>query len=495
MSNDKRVSRVVFDPAVFTTRPDEFLICSICHGVMQEPVLCGNGDSFCRFCITKHLAEAQSCPICSCTLHEGQLVPNKCLHGFIRQMDIRCPFTQYRGENLPEHDDFPVIHEAEEPSKVDSDGEGSWDKLSPDSPRSLPSQTSVRPSLRPELCAWTGKVADFDAHCSVCEFNEEPAKCPNEGCDAFILNRQRADHLQECTHRQVPCAHCTAIFVYHQLEAHEEACPERIVPCPNSCCSSGEVVAIKQKDIPPHLEQCPLKPIDCRYKGIGCTVKLPRNDMAAHEQDATLHLDLAVRELDQVKKLTLERLKAQETSFQSQIKALTTDISKIRVAMDNCDEGIERVKNVCCDSEDFTWKMNLTDIADTRAKSEPSDPVDAKCFDINVRCYEVSKKGAKRFEIEISAHEGQHRLGKTFSYKIHIGQIDQVGTRRCMTIHGDTSTASTELKNHMIQRLPDKWNGWRVFVMVDPSRMNKGRLADDEGWFFIEASVYAMKER
>ncbi|XP_078506694.1 zinc-binding protein A33-like [Lissotriton helveticus] len=64
------------------------LICSVCHGLFQEPVLLKCGHSFCRVCVSGTSAgQARSiCPICLAEYSRGKFMPIKTLANLVERM-------------------------------------------------------------------------------------------------------------------------------------------------------------------------------------------------------------------------------------------------------------------------------------------------------------------------------------------------------------------------------------------------------------------------
>ncbi|CAB4019212.1 E3 ubiquitin- ligase PDZRN3-like [Paramuricea clavata] len=57
----------------FQTSVDKNFFCPICTDVLKDPVQCHNQHLFCRACITEHLKNSQTCPVCMQELTEEAL--------------------------------------------------------------------------------------------------------------------------------------------------------------------------------------------------------------------------------------------------------------------------------------------------------------------------------------------------------------------------------------------------------------------------------------
>ena len=130
--------------------------CAICFNVFKDPVMCKyNEHIFCRNCITKHLANSQTCPSCKDvltvqTLREAPRIVKDCLSEF----RIRCEFFK-RG------------------------------------------------------CGFV-ELGKLERHVMECGF--APVVCSNEGCDAEVNKRDLIHHeTAVCEHRRVKCHNCEQI--------------------------------------------------------------------------------------------------------------------------------------------------------------------------------------------------------------------------------------------------------------------------------------------
>ena len=100
-------------------------------------------------------------------------------------------------------------------------------------------------------------------------------------------------HVKElCMKRPYKCQHCGLIDAYKTItHVHDDECPEKVLPCFNPGCSE----TMKRRNRENHLKNhCQYTVISCKYKNIGCDVKMKRKDMGAHEQDDKAHLHQAL---------------------------------------------------------------------------------------------------------------------------------------------------------------------------------------------------------
>ena len=162
---------------------------------------------------------------------------------------------------------------------------------------------------------------------ATCEFALVPCPIECEGEDGAVktfLRKDTASHLErDCPNRDYECEHCGEEGTYCYItEIHDDECDKKVIPCSNAGCCK----AMPREDWYGHNCECEYAVISCKYKDIGCEVEMERRNMAAHEQDDSLHLQTA---LGAVVKLqgTVEdledRLELVE-HYQSRVDALKT---------------------------------------------------------------------------------------------------------------------------------------------------------------------------
>ena len=160
---------------------------------------------------------------------------------------------------------------------------------------------------RKEGCGWMGKLEAIENHLESdqgCGYVE--VRCTNYGysgghqvdCGVPMERMYLANHQQnECEYRQYTCEHCGYIDTYDAIAGtghvwndyyvsnivagnHYDECDHYLLECPNEC---GEK-AIKRMDMEAHQEICPLEPLDCPFKSVGCAYETLRKDMDDHTQ-------------------------------------------------------------------------------------------------------------------------------------------------------------------------------------------------------------------
>ena len=135
---------------------------------------------------------------------------------------------------------------------------------------------------------------------ATCKFTLLP--CPKECKDDSSKNdsskikqfmRKDLDkHLKEdCPSRDYSFQHCGEKGTYASIQVHVKTCKKKEVTCPKDGCT----VKMRRQGIPYHIvTECQHAIISCKYVSIGCETVLKRKNMAAHEQDDTVHLHLAL---------------------------------------------------------------------------------------------------------------------------------------------------------------------------------------------------------
>ena len=145
------------------------------------------------------------------------------------------------------------------------------------------------------------KRKDMKEHCDICPL--EPLDCPfNAGdCSKNILRKDMESHKEICDYQPYSCVYCghhgtirditgrraTSLFSYifqPPRSSHYFNCDQYPLLCPNEC---DEI--IKRGNMKGHRDFCPLEPLDCPFKDVGCTDKIQRKNMEKHIESNTHH--------------------------------------------------------------------------------------------------------------------------------------------------------------------------------------------------------------
>ena len=171
-------------------------------------------------------------------------------------------------------------------------------------------------------CQWKGTVGTLEAHVATCKYTSIP--CPKQCKDdknkiMQFMRKDLEEHLEnDCPNRVHKCEYCGEKGTYaHITQVHDKICELKILPCPNECTKT-----VPRQDIEKHVElECEYTVIACKYKNIGCTTEMKRGDMAAHEQDDSLHLSKVLN--------TVVKLQDYVTELQDSNTELQEKVSKL----------------------------------------------------------------------------------------------------------------------------------------------------------------------
>lgn len=250
-----------YDKKLFIQPPSDQFECPICLNIMEDPVQCPEGHTFCRHCISRYLDgdatlpihhNTFTCPTCRGLLTKKTLVPNRLICSLIEDLEVRCFSYQPEEENSIE-----LTHE-NEGNVVES-------------------------------CEWSGKLRDVETHYSECQFAN--TTCPHDDCDEILVKKDLPEHLMNCLHRSISCEFCGLIATIDLIHSHSSECPKRPEPCPNGCfAANGDILCICHDQIGPHCTICIMEEVGCTFAVTGCNVRCSRKDMLFHEKDAGAHI-------------------------------------------------------------------------------------------------------------------------------------------------------------------------------------------------------------
>ena len=147
---------------------------------------------------------------------------------------------------------------------------------------------------------------------------EVRVRCWNKdsGCGWVGEVNELKRHAVSCEKRPWECEYCGLKCTYDEGEGkHWPECPKFPEPCPNGC----EVGSVERCGMEQHLSVCPLEPVACEMKEFGCSVVVPRRELATHMRESGLQhltamtaLNLRLtrqlqQELEQLQKDSAER--------------------------------------------------------------------------------------------------------------------------------------------------------------------------------------------
>ena len=149
----------------FQTSIAKNFICDLCKGVLKDPVQCHNEHYFCKACITQHLKNSKTCPVCTENLTEETLSkPPRILTNILNALIINCDHSE-RG------------------------------------------------------CTELIELVRLEAHIRTCKY--KPVTCPNEKCAKIMNLADLEQHTTEvCEYRQVYCEECEKEMTFKKYSKH-----------------------------------------------------------------------------------------------------------------------------------------------------------------------------------------------------------------------------------------------------------------------------------
>ena len=207
------------------------LQCSICIGLVFEPVLTSCGHIFCQECLAG-LSE-RICPTCRSTPLES--MRNRKEERKVKSFKVRCTnFT--------------------------------------------------------ESCEWEGELGYAEDHVlKECLFTK--LSCP-KGCGSNFKRQELDHHVNvDCKKRPYACPYCEHGGTYQSItEEHYTNCSNFPLQCPAGCDER-----VKRSKMKNHLTVCPEELDACPYSTIGCEALVKRNKLQSHLTDSKDdHLKLAM---------------------------------------------------------------------------------------------------------------------------------------------------------------------------------------------------------
>ena len=105
------------------------------------------------------------------------------------------------------------------------------------------------------------------------------------GCEWVGEVSELKRHADSCVKRPWECQYCALKCTYWEgKEKHWPTCPKFPEPCPNGC----EVGSVERCNMQQHRSVCSLEPVACELKEFGCSVVVPRKELATHMRESEL---------------------------------------------------------------------------------------------------------------------------------------------------------------------------------------------------------------
>ena len=275
----------------FTSRPPDrlFYLCPICNLILREAHQTNCCQiSFCRVCIERVEANNNPCPTCKKRV-------------FCKHPDVRLQ---------RELDGLQVT--------CTNKGQG---------------------------CRWVGQLGVLDDHLNL---NPEPSRLP-EGCHYAAISctycyepirrfEIQVHQSQECDQRPTRCELCNYESTFaditksHNCENYPELCHQ---------CKQ----VFLRKDFKNHIDNdCPMTPIECEFKGVGCKIALPRKDMPTHLKESLItHVSLQMANQMKIEKEN-KKLKKQLGHQQQEIARLNKEVEETRTMLSTFQSMIQPIQ-------------------------------------------------------------------------------------------------------------------------------------------------------
>ena len=105
------------------------------------------------------------------------------------------------------------------------------------------------------------------------------------GCDWVGEVNELKQHDDSCVNQPWECEYCGLKCTYEEGEGkHWPTCLKFPEPCPNMC----EVGSVERCNMEQHLSVCPLELVACEMKEFGCSVVVPRKELARHMRESEI---------------------------------------------------------------------------------------------------------------------------------------------------------------------------------------------------------------
>ena len=168
-----------------------------------------------------------------------------------------------------------------------------------------------------------------------------------DGCEWVGEVNALRRHSDSCGKRPWECQYCS---VKCKLEEGEEnhwpRCAKFPEPCPNSC----EVGSVEWCNMEQHRSECSLEPVACEMKEFGCSVVVPRKELARHMREserqhltAMTMLNLRLTQ-DRDKKIDqLQQEICELKEVQAELKEELAELKEGQTEMKDCIQEVQHV--------------------------------------------------------------------------------------------------------------------------------------------------------
>ena len=183
-------------------------------------------------------------------------------------------------------------------------------------------------------CKWAGQLGELEGHLNL---NSDPARQP-EGCHFAFVScmycfepiqrfKVKVHQSEECEKRPARCEFCN-----YESSFADVTKTHNCGKFPTLCHQCKEVFL--REEYQNHIDNhCPMTPIDCEFKSVGCRIALPRKDMPTHLRDKVVaHVSLQMASHKKIEKDN-EKLKKKVSKQQQEIANLTKEVEDLRVSL------------------------------------------------------------------------------------------------------------------------------------------------------------------
>ena len=204
----------------------------------------------------------------------------------------------------------------------------------------------------------------------------------NDGCEWEGEVNGLTRHADSCKKRPWECEYCALKCIIEDgKENHWPTCTKFPEPCPNSC----DVGSVERCNMEQHHSVCPLEPVACEMKEFGCSVVVPRKELATHMKES------ALQHLTAMTMLNLRLTKQLQEDVKEQKQELAEMKDQIQKVEHNICKHVEEHAAICsgCEVLIFTdYSENKKNAGFDSISREFSSPQNEYTFKIIVRYYE-----------------------------------------------------------------------------------------------------------
>ena len=170
---DNRLRKYKLSDIIIDKEIDNSFKCGICMGILNTPILCGGGHSWCLDCIKTN--NKKKCPLCPKSIDSDNPAINISLQSLIGTIICKCPNG---AQNL--------ISEEEDHNNK---------KRKNNSSSAFSKETGEEDS-----CSWTGRYDQFENHIKNCFFISTPCTFVAHGCKFDGTKNQLDEHYENSSH-------------------------------------------------------------------------------------------------------------------------------------------------------------------------------------------------------------------------------------------------------------------------------------------------------